>query len=127
MELLRLELRKQEDREARLVDALNNSTIQAPSDGIVILGSTWRGGKVAEGDQIWRHDDHGVPGPVSMEVLAPYTRWTRAAHLEQSATIRVDDCLVRPGREREKRRTRQNGRQGSEDKYFTPKPPRRDR
>ncbi len=122
VELLRLELRKQEDRRARLTDALENSTIQAPSDGIVILGTTWRGGKVAEGDQVWR----GMvimefPDLSTMEILAPVHEVDASkVAVDQTATVRVDalpgDSWT--GKVEKKANLAKTKRQGSEVKYF---------
>lgn len=122
VELLRLELRKQEDREARLSDALENSTIQAPSDGIVILGTTWRGGKVAEGDQVWR----GMvimefPDLSTMEILAPVHEVDASkVAVDQIATVRVDALPGNSwtGKVEKKANLAKTKRQGSEVKYF---------
>ncbi len=122
VELLRLELRKQEDRRARLTDALENSTIQAPTDGIVILGTTWRGGKVAEGDQVWR----GMvimefPDLSTMEVLAPVHEVDASkVSIKQTATVRVDALPGKSwtGKVEKKANLAKTKRQGSEVKYF---------
>lgn len=122
VELLRLELRKQEDRKARLLDALENSTIEAPSDGIVILGTTWRGGKVAEGDQVWR----GMvimefPDLSQMKILAPVHEVDASkVGLEQKATVRVDALPGSSwtGKVEKKANLAKTKRQGSEVKYF---------
>ena len=122
VELLRLELRKQEDRKARLQDALDNSEIAAPSDGIVILGTTWRGGKVAEGDQVWR----GMvimefPDLSEMEILAPVHEVDASkVSMEQTATVRVDAIPGKSwtGKVEKKANLAKTKRQGSEVKYF---------
>ena len=40
-------------RKRRIEEMLEKTEIHAPTGGVVILGSTWRGGRVAEGDEVW--------------------------------------------------------------------------
>jgi multidrug efflux pump subunit AcrA (membrane-fusion protein) len=122
VELLRLELRKQEDRRARLLDALANSELKAPSDGIVILGRTWRGGKVAEGDTVWRGMEiMEFPDLSNMEILAPVHEVDASkVAIEQVATVRVDALPGKSwtGHVKKKANLAKTKRQGSEVKYF---------
>ena len=122
VELLRLELRKQADQKSRLEDALANSELKAPSDGIVILGETWRGGKVAEGDTVWRGMEiMEFPDLSAMEILAPVHEVDASkVAVDQPATIRVDALPGQSwtGKVKKKANLAKTKRQGSEVKYF---------
>ncbi len=119
---LRLEKRQKEDKLARKTEEIEKSALQAPTDGLVILGQTWRGGKIAEGDQVWR----GVmimeiPDLSVMEVLA-LVHEVDAAKVaeEQLASVRLDAMQGRAftGKVSKKARLAKTKRKDSEVKYF---------
>lgn len=119
---LRLEKRQKSDQLARKTEEIEKSALTAPTDGLVILGETWRGGKIAEGDQVWR----GVmimeiPDLSAMEVLA-LVHEVDAAKVaeEQLATVRLDAMQGRAftGKVSKKARLAKTKRKDSEVKYF---------
>lgn len=119
---LRLEKRKKEDKLARRRDELDKASVKAPTAGLVILGTTWRGGKIAEGDQIWRGMKiMEIPDLSVMEVLA-LVHEVDAAKVEegQKAEVRLDAVpgSVFTGQVKKKARLAKTKRAESEVKYF---------
>lgn len=119
---LRLEKRKKEDKLARKRDEFEKAELKAPTAGLVILGTTWRGGKIAEGDQIWRGMKiMEIPDLSDMEVLA-LVHEVDAAKVEegQKAQVRLDAVpgSVFTGAVKKKARLAKTKRAESEVKYF---------
>ncbi len=120
--MLRLEKRKKEDTLARRREEVAGASVTAPTGGLVILGQTWRGGKIAEGDQIWRGMAiMEIPDLSEMEVLA-LAHEVDAALVEegQKAEVRLDAVPggVFTGSVKKKARLAKTKRAESEVKYF---------
>ncbi|MCK6528874.1 efflux RND transporter periplasmic adaptor subunit [Myxococcota bacterium] len=90
VEQLRLEVRKQRDQKAELEESLSKSVMSAPTDGLVIPGKTWRGGTVAEGDEVW--------GGVTIMELPDLSAMEVKGYVHE-----VDAALVAAGQEAEVR------------------------
>jgi HlyD family secretion protein len=120
--MLRLEKRKKEDKLARQREEVEKAAVGAPTAGLVILGQTWRGGKIAEGDQLWRGMTiMEIPDLSEMEVLA-LVHEVDAAKVEeaQKAEVRLDAVpgAVFTGSVKKKARLAKTKRAESEVKYF---------
>ncbi len=120
--MLRLEKRKKEDTLAQRRDEIAAASVTAPKGGLVILGQTWRGGKIAEGDQVWQGMKiMEIPDLSEMEALA-LAHEVDAAVVEdgQRAEIRLDAVPGRvfTGSVKKKARLAKTKRAESEVKYL---------
>ena len=120
--MLRLEKRKKEDKLARRREEVEGASLIAPKGGLVILGTTWRSGKIAEGDQIWRGMKiMEIPDLSNMEVLALVHEVDANQVQEgQKAQVRLDAVpgSVFTGVVKKKARLAKTKRSESEVKYF---------